>query len=152
MDTEKQLKIDIPESIDRYKVTLFWGLTVTQVILVFIGTLFTGFAIFSVVSGHTLAMLGLLIVAALAFIGLVEIRGRNFYHHGLFILTYYKSKPRVLIYNHYASSGIATIQKKQLVYQKENNTKIFIMIAVALVIGLTLLLFIALYLYHVTHT
>lgn len=151
MSEDKQTKIDIPESIDTYKVTLFWGLTITQIVLVFIATLFTGFGIFSLVSRNYLGVLPMFLVTSLALLGIVEIRGRNVYRHVLFILSYYKTKPRVLIYNHYATSGVATLQAKQLVYQKESNTKIFVMIFASLLIGLLLLLLISIHLYHVIH-
>lgn len=152
MSEDKQTKIDIPESIESYKVTLFWGLTITQIILVFIATLFTGFAIFSLASRHFIAAPGLLLVTGFSLLGIVEIRGRNFYRHILFIVSYYQRKPRVLIYNHYATSGTATAQAKQLVYQKESNTKTFIIIFIAIAFGLILLILIGLYLYHVLHT
>jgi hypothetical protein len=152
MSDDKLTKIDIPESIESYKVTLFWGLTITQIILVFIATLFTGFGILGLVSKHFLTMTTMLLITALALLGIVEIRGRNFYRHILFILSYYKSKPKVLIYNHYATSGTAALQAKQLVYQKDDNTKTFILILAGLAVGLLLLAFIALYLYHVIHS
>ncbi len=151
MAADKQSKIDIPESIEGYTVTLFWGLTVKQIILVFIATLFLGFGIFNLVSRRYVAMLGMFVMTSLSLLGIVELRGRNFYKHLLFIFSYYKNKPRVLIYNHYSTSGTATVQAKQLVYQKENNTKIFIIIFVALALGFLLLILIGEYLYHVIH-
>lgn len=152
MSEEKHLTLDIPESIDRYKVTLFWGLTVTQIILVFLAILFTGFAIFSVVLKHYLTAFLMVVMVGLSLLGIVEIRGRNFYRYILFILSYYENKPRVLIYHHYATSGAAAVQAKQLVYQKEKNTKIFVMIFVALFIGLVLLVGIGIYLFYVLHS
>lgn len=152
MVEEKQHQIDIPESIDSYKVTLFWGLTVTQIILLFVATLFIGFAIFNAFARHFMTALAMFLITGFPLLGIFEIRGRNFYRHGLFILSYYQKKPKVLIYNHYAGSGLATVQLKQLVYQKENNTKLLVAIAVAIVLGITLLILTAYYLYHVTHT
>lgn len=151
MAGDKQSKIDIPESIEGYTVTLFWGLTVKQIILVFIATLFLGFGIFNLVSRRYVAMLGMFVMTSLSLLGIVELRGRNFYRHLMFIFSYYKNKPRVLIYNHYSASGTATVQAKQLVYQKENNTKIFIIIFVAIALGFLLLILIGEYLYHVIH-
>ncbi|MFA5991651.1 MAG: PrgI family protein [Candidatus Doudnabacteria bacterium] len=151
MAADKQSKIDIPESIEGYTVTLFWGLTVKQIILVFIATLFLGFGIFNLVSRRYVAMLGMFVMTSLSLLGIVELRGRNFYRHLMFIFSYYKNKPRVLIYNHYSASGTAAVQAKQLVYQKENNTKIFIIIFVALALGFLLLILIGEYLYHVIH-
>ncbi len=139
MNEDKKMKVNIPESIDTYKVTLFWGLTIAQVILVFIATLFTGFGIVSASSRNILTSFGMFLFAGGALLGIVEIRGRNFYRHVLFIVSYYKNKPRVLIYHHYAASGIARIQARQLVGQKEDNTRIFIGIFIALAVGVALL-------------
>jgi len=152
MSEDKQTKIDIPDSIEGYKLTLFWGLTATQIVLVFIATLFTGFGIFALVSKHFATTAFMLIVTGLALLGIVEIRGRNFYHHLLFIFSYFKSKPRVLIYNHYSVSGDVHEQNKQLVYEQTSNTKTFITIFVALAIGLILLILIGVYIYHVIHS
>ncbi len=151
MNEEKQMKINIPESIDTYKVTLFWGLTITQVIRVFIATLFTGFGLVSGSARNYITMLGMFLISVGALLGIVEIRGRNFYRYILFIVSYYKSKPRVLIYHHYAASGIASIQARQLVGQKEDNARIFIGIFIALAIGLILLGLIAWYLFFRLH-
>jgi PrgI family protein len=151
MAEDKQSKIDIPESIEGYTVTLFWGLTIKQIILVFVATLFLGFGIFSLISRHYSAMLGMLAMVALSLLGIVEIRGRNFYEHLLFIFSYYKNKPRVLVYSHYSASGTAAVHTKQLVYQKDNDTKIFILIFAALALGLLILIFTGEYLYHVIH-
>lgn len=152
MTEEKQYQIDIPESIDGYRLTLFWGLTVTQIILLFISMLFIGFGIFSAFSRHFATMTAMMLMTIFPLFGIFEIRGRNFYRHLLFILSYYRTKPRVLIYNHYAGSGLTTVQMKQLIYQKEKNTKLLIFLALALIIGLALLTLTAIYLYHVTHT
>lgn len=149
MSTEKQITLDIPESIDRYKVTLFWGLTTMQIILVFLAVLFTGFAIFSVVLKHFLTMSFMILMTGLALLGIVEIRGRNFYRYILFIVSYYQHKPRVLIYHHYAASGVAAVQAKQLIYEREKDTKIFIMIIAAVSIGLALLVALGFYLHYV---
>ena len=143
--------MDIPESIDSYKLTLFWGLTVKQIVLVFIATLFVGFGIFAIVDGGYLPALGMFTMAALCLLGIADIKGRNFYRYVYFIFSYYKNKPRVLIYNHYSASGTATVQAKQLIYQQENNTKLFIIIFSLLALGLVLLILISIYLYHVTH-
>ncbi|HEX9503347.1 MAG TPA: PrgI family protein [Patescibacteria group bacterium] len=151
MSEEKPSKIDIPESIESYRVTLFWGLTIKQIVLIFAATLFVGFGVFSLFSGDYFTMLGMLVMTSLILLGIVEIKGRNFYRYLLFIFSYYKTKPRVLIYNHYSTSGIATIQAKQLVYQKENNNKIFIIIFVFLIFSLLLLTLIGVNLYHVIH-
>ncbi len=151
MTEDKQSKIDIPESIEGYTVTLFWGLTIKQIVLVFIATLFVGFAIFSLVSGKILTTLLMLLMTGLSLLAMVEIKGRNFYRYLLFIFSYYKSKPRVLIYNHYSSSGMATIKATQLVYQKEDNNRIFIIIFAGMILGLALLSLIGIYLYHVIH-
>ncbi len=132
-----------------YTVTLFWGLTVKQIILVFIATLFIGFGIFSIVGKNYLTALAMCVMAGLSLLGIAEIRGRNFYRYAFFIFSYYKNKPRVLIYNHYSTRGTATVQAKQLVYQKENNTKVFIVIFATLALSLVLLALIIFYLYHV---
>jgi hypothetical protein len=152
MSEEKYLTLDIPESIDRYKVTLFWGLTVTQVILVFLSVLFTGFTIFSVVLKRYFTAILMFVMVGLSLLGIVEIRGRNFYRYILFILSYYENKPRVLIYHHYATSGAAAIQAKQLVYEQEKNTKTFVFIFIALFVGIALLIGIGIYLFYVLHS
>jgi hypothetical protein len=152
MSDEKHFTLDIPESIDRYKVTLFWGLTVTQIVLVFLAILFTGFTIFSVVLKHYLTAILMLVMVGLSLLGIVEVRGRNFYRYILFILSYYQHKPRVLIYCHYATSGVAAVQAKQLVYQKEKNTKIFVLIFLSVFVGIGLLIGVGLYLSYVLHS
>jgi hypothetical protein len=152
MSEEKRTTVDIPESIEGYTVTLFWGLTITQIVLVFFATLFVGFGIFSLVLKHFLTMTLMLVMTGLMLLGIVQIRGRNFYRHILFILSYYQNKPRVLIYNHYATSGVAALQAKQLVYQRESQTKTLIMIVGALIFGVVLLILVAIYLYHVLHS
>ncbi len=148
---DKQLKIDIPESVEGYTVTLFWGLTIRQIILVFIASLFVGFSIFQLAGSHYVSMLFMLLMAGLALLGMTSVRGRNFYRYILFIIHYYKRKPRVLIYNHYSASGAEYMQAKQLVYQQENNNKLFIIILLALSIGIALLVFIGIHIYHVIH-
>lgn len=152
MSEEKRTTVDIPESIEGYTVTLFWGLTITQIVLVFFATLFVGFGIFSLVLKHFLTMALMLVMTGLMLLGIVQIRGRNFYRHILFILSYYQNKPRVLIYNHYATSGVAALQAKQLVYQRESQTKTLIMIVGALIFGVVLLILVAIYLYYVLHS
>lgn len=152
MSEEKRTTVDIPESIEGHTVTLFWGLTITQIVLVFFATLFVGFGIFSLVLKHFLTMTLMLVMTGLMLLGIVQIRGRNFYRHILFILSYYQNKPRVLIYNHYATSGVAALQAKQLVYQRESQTKTLIMIVGALIFGVVLLILVAIYLYHVLHS
>src|SRR5665213_3242530 len=102
MALDNQSKIDIPESIEGYKVTLFWGLTIKQVILVFIATLFVGFGVFCLVSHRLIAALCMGTMAALSLLAMAEVRGRNFYRHIWFIISYYKTKPQVLIYHHYS--------------------------------------------------
>jgi hypothetical protein len=82
---------------------------------------------------------------------MAEVRGRNFYRHLFFIFSYYKTKPQVLIYHHLAASGSAAVWGKQLIYQKESNRKVFIIIFAALALGLILLGLIGIYFYHVTH-
>lgn len=151
MASDKQSKIDIPDSIESYSVTLFWGLTMKQVVLVFIATLFTGLAVFSLVSKNYLPTLGMLSMAALTLLAMVEVKGRNFYRYIAFIIAYYRSKPKVLIYNHYSTSGMATIKAKQLVYQQESNYKLFIILATSILLGIAILLLISIYLYHVVH-
>jgi len=152
MSEDKKTNIDIPESIEGYKLTLFWGLTIKQIILVFIATLFVGFGIFTLVSKQVITSIVMFFVTALALLGIVELRGRNFYRHLLFILSYYQTKPRVLIYNHFSTSGDAREQNKHLIYEQTSNTKTFVSILIALGIGLILLILIALYIYHVVHT
>ncbi len=151
MAEDKQFKIDIPESIEGYKVTLFWGLGLKQVILVFVATLCLGLAVFNLASGHFFITVATFIMTVLTLLAIVEIRGRNFYRHILFIFSYYKNKPKVLIYNHYSSSGSAEAQIKQLVFQKDNHTKTFIIIFISLALGLLLLILVGVYIYHVTH-
>lgn len=148
-EQDKQLKIDIPESVEGYTVTLFWGLTIKQIILVFIACLFVGFAIFSLASGNYMAVLGMLIMAGLSLLGMTSIRGRNFYRYILFIISYYKRKPRVLIYNHYSASGATEARTKQLVYHQENNNKLFIIISIAVCFGVVALVFIGIHISHV---
>ncbi len=152
MTDDKKTKIDIPESIEGYRLTLFWGLTTKQIILVFIATLFTGFGIFSLVSKQVITSVFMFLVTGFALLGIVELRGRNFYRHILFILSYYKTQPRVLIYNHYSASGDAREQNRQLIYNQGSNTKTFAGILIALSVGLILLILIAIYIYHVIHT
>lgn len=151
MSDEKQIKIDIPESIEGYKLTLFWGLTVTQIILVFVATLFTGFGVFAMVSKRFASMVAMFGVAGLILLGIVEIRGRKFYNHLLFMLSYYRSKPRVFIYNHYSASGAAKEQGKQLIYTQDDNRKTFITIFVAMGAGLILLILTGIYVYYAIH-
>jgi hypothetical protein len=151
MPLDIQSKIDIPESIEGYKVTLFWNLTIKQVVLVFIATLFVGFGVFSLVSHKPLVAMGMTIMAVLSLLAMAEVRGRNFYRHIWFIISYYKNKPQVLIYHHYSLSGTAATQAKQLVYQKQDNSKIFIIIFIALALGLALLGLAGVYIYHVIH-
>ncbi len=151
MSEDKQFKIDIPESVEGYKVTLFWGLGLKQIILVFGATLFLGFGIFNLVLSNFVVMSWMFIMVVLLLLGVTEIRGRNFYRHILFIFSYYKTKPRVLVYNHYSASGTATENAKQLVFQKDNHTKTFILIFIFLFIGLLLLTLVGVYLYHVIH-
>ncbi len=91
MNEDRKTKIDIPESIDGYKVTLFWGLNILQLVLVFIATLFVGFGIVGAASRSILATLSMFFFAGLSLLGIVEIRGRNFYRHLSFIFSYYKS-------------------------------------------------------------
>lgn len=144
-------KIDIPESIESYKVTLFWGLTIKQVILVFIAILCVGMAIFCLVSHRPITSLSMFVLAAFTLLAMAEVRGRNFYRHLFFIFSYYQAKPQVLIYYHLAASGSVALQGKQLVYQKEADRKIFIIIFVALSLGLMLLGLVGAYIYHVIH-
>ncbi len=151
MSEDKQFKIDIPDSIEAYKVTLFWGLGLKQIILVFGATLFLGFGIFNLTTRHFVTMVIMFIMTVLMLLGITEIRGRNFYRHCSFIFSYYKNKPRVLVYNHYSSSGSAATHEKQLVFQKDNNTKIFILIFIGLVLGLLLLILVGVHIYHVIH-
>jgi hypothetical protein len=149
MATGTESKIDIPESIEGYKVTLFWGLGIKEVILVFIAILLVGFGVFCFVSHSPMIALGLTVLAGLTLLAMAEVRGRNFYKHLWFIISYYKTKPQVLIYHHLATSGSITISDKQLVYQKENNRKIFIIIFTALALGLLLLGLALEYIHHV---
>lgn len=152
MSDEKQTKIDIPESVEGYKLTLFWGLTVTQIILVFVATLFTGFGVFALAAKRFTSMVAMFGVTGLILLGIVEIRGRWFYGHLLFMLSYYQSKPRVFIYNHYSASGAAKEQGKQLIYTQDNNRKTFITIYVAVGVGLILLILTGFYLYHIVQS
>ncbi len=152
MSDDKQTKIDIPESVESYKLTLFWGLTVIQIILVFVATLFTGFGVFALVSKRFVSMTLMFSVTGLILLGIIEIRGRTFYKHLLFIYSYYHSMPRVFIYNHYSASGAAKEQGKQLIFTQDNNQKTFVTIFVALGIGLILLILIGFYLYHIVHS
>ena len=152
MTTEdKQSKIDIPDSIEGYRVTLFWGLTIKQIVLVFIAVLFVGFGVFSIVNNKQITAVAMFAMAALSLLAMAEIRGRNFYRHLYFIFSYYKTKPQVLIYHHYSTSGNSNAQAKQLVYQKQNNNKIFIIILLGLGFGLLLLVLVGEYIYHVVH-
>ena len=91
-------------------------------------------------------------LTGLILLGIVEIRGRGFYNHILFIASYYRSKPRVFIYNHYSASGAVKEQGKQLIYQQGNNQKTFVTIFIALGVGLILLILIGIYLYKVVHS
>ncbi len=152
MSDDKQTKIDIPESIDTYKITLFWGLTITQIVLLFVATLFIGFGISLAVSRNIIGAVPLFVLAILVLLGILEIRGRNFYTHVSFIISYFKDKPRVLIYHHYAPSGNAGKQSKQLVYQQEDNSKTVLMIFAGLAAGIILLILTIMYLYHVTYS
>lgn len=151
MTEDKQSKIDIPDSIEGYRVTLFWGLGIQQIVLVFIAILFVGFGVFSFVDHRTLVGLEMLTMAALSLLAMAEIRGRNFYRHLFFIYSYYRTKPQVLIYHHYSESGSSSNQAKQLVYQKQNNNNIFIIIFFALGLGLIMLVLVGEYIYHVIH-
>lgn len=148
---DKQTKIDIPDSIESYSVTLFWGLTIKQIVLMFVATLFVGFGVFAVVAKNYTTLLLMLVMASLTMLGMVEVKGRNFFRYLLFIFSYYKTKPRVLIYHHYQISGRLPIQKKQLVYQKENNKKLLVIMFISLIVGIIVLILTGTYLYHVAH-
>lgn len=148
---DKQTKIDIPDSIESYSVTLFWGLTIKQIVLMFVATLFVGFGVFSIVARNYATLLLMLIMASLTMLGMVEVKGRNFFRYLLFIFTYYKAKPRVLIYHHYQISGQVQIQKRQLVYQKENNNKLLVIMFISLIVGIIVLVLTGIHLYHVAH-
>ncbi len=152
MTEDKQTKIDIPESIDAYQVTLFWGLTILQVVLVFVATLFIGFAIYSALAKNVFAAIGMFLLASISLLGMVEIRGRNLFRHAAFILAYYRREPRVRTYHHAVVSGLAAEHMKQLVFDKEDNSKTLIWIVLGVVLGLVLLLLTAYYLFHVTHS
>lgn len=151
MSEDKHTKIDIPESVESYKLTLFWGLTVTQIVLVFIATLFTGLGIFAIFAKQFVSTATMFSIAGLILLAIVEIRGRSFYSHILFIISYYRTKPRVFIYHHYSASGSAKEQGKQLIFQQDTNQKTYITIFVSLGIGLILLSLIGVYLYHILH-
>ena len=152
MKDDAHTKIDIPESVEGYKLTLFWGLTITQVIVVFAATLFTGLFVYSLVSQRFLTSGVTFIIVGLLLLGIIEIRGRNFYRHLFFISSYYQDKPRVLLYHHQSKSGTATCPGKQLLYEGNDNRKTFIFIFIALGIGLMLLILLSIYLYHVLHS
>ncbi len=151
MSNDKQTKIDIPESIDRYEVTLFWGLSIWHVVLVFAATLFVAFAIYSLIAKNVITSVGMVALSAACLLGIIEIRGRNFYRHLVFILAYYRRKPRVLIYHHASVSGLAREQAKQLVFEKEDNTRMFALIISGVVGGVLLLILITIYLFYVIH-
>lgn len=152
MSEDKQTKIDIPESIDRYQLTLFWGLSIGHVVLVFVVTLFIGFGIYSIAAKKIITSVSMFALAAACLLGIIEIRGRNFYRYLVFILIYYKQKPRVLIYHHAPVSGLAREQAKQLVFEKEDNTKMFTLIIAGVAGGVLLLLLTAFYLFYVIHS
>lgn len=152
MSDEQQIKVDIPESIEGYKLTLFWGLTAAQIILVFIATLFTGFGVFALAAHRLVSMIILWCIAGLALLGIVEFRGRGFYRHLLFIISYYKNNPRVFIYHHYSASGAHHEHTKHLIYEQDTNQKTFVTIFIALGAGFILLILIGVYLYYVLHT
>lgn len=148
---DKPNKIDIPDSIESYTLTLFWGLTMKQIVLMFIATLLIGFGIFNIVSGNYVMLLVLLTMTALTLLGMVEIKGRNFYRYLMFIFAYYTTKPKVLIYHHYSISGRSRNEQKQLVYEQESNYKLFIIILIAVCTGVILLIATGIHLYHVAH-
>jgi hypothetical protein len=152
MSDEKQTKIDIPESVEGYKLTLFWGLTVAQIVLVFIATLFTGFGVFAIAAKNFVGMATMFLIAGLVLLAVVEVRGRGFYRHLAFIASYYRSKPRVFIYNHYSVSGRAKEQGKQLIFRQDSNQKTFVIIFTALGVGVVLMILIGIYLFHVVGT
>jgi hypothetical protein len=152
MQNEKQNKIDIPESIDAYQITLFWGLTIFQIVLVFIATLFLGFGIYSLLAKKIISSAGMFLLALMALLGMVEIRGRNFFRHLAFISFYYRNKARVLIYHHAIVSGLACERRKQLVFDKEDNSKTYILKYVGVFVGVVMLLLTAYYLGHVLHS
>lgn len=148
---DKQTKIDIPDSIESYTVTLFWGLTMKQVVLMFIATLFIGFAIFNIVARNYFTALFMIIMSSLTLLDMVEIKGRTFYRYLLFIFIYYTTKPRVLIYHHFQISGKNRLSQKQLIYEQENNSKLFIIIFCAVIVGIIALILTGIHLYHVAH-
>lgn len=151
MSEEKEFKIDIPESIESYKVTLFWGLGLKQIVLVFAACLFMGLGVFNVFSGQFALTALMLLACAALLLGILEIRGRNFYRHLIFILTYYQTKPKVYIYDHISQSAKVAFQRQQLVYQKESNFKIYLAIAISIITGFVLLTLTGIYIYHVIH-
>ena len=148
---DKQTKIDIPDSIESYTVTLFWGLTMKQVVLMFIATLFIGFAIFNIVARNYFTVMLMLIMSSLTLLEMVEIKGRTFYRYLLFVFMYYATKPRVLIYHHFQISGKNRLSQKQLIYEQENNFKLFIIIFCAVIVGVIALILTVIHLYHVAH-
>lgn len=148
---DKQTKIDIPDSIESYTVTLFWGLTMKQVVLMFIATLFIGFAIFNIVARNYFTVMLMLIMSSLTLLEMVEIKGRTFYRYLLFVFMYYATKPRVLIYHHFQISGKNRLSQKQLIYEQENNFKLFIIIFCAVIVGVIALILTGIHLYHVAH-
>jgi hypothetical protein len=58
----------------------------------------------------------------------------------------------VLIYHHAPISGLAREQAKQLVFEKEDNTRMFALIIGGVVVGVLLLLLTAFYLLYVIHS
>ncbi len=151
MNEEKQFRIDIPESIEGYKVTLFWGLGLKQIVLLFISLLFIGFGVYSLAARHVMSALFMFFVGDLSLLGILEIQGRNFYYHLLFIFLYYQSKPQALIYSQQSFSAKSEQTPKQLVYEKSNNNKLFVLIILGLIFGLILFSLTIYYISHVIH-
>jgi hypothetical protein len=151
MSEDRKTKINIPESIEGYKVTLFWGLNIVELILIFAATLLFGFAIMGAVSRNIVTSIGLIFLSASSLLGIVKVRGRNFYLHLAFVFSYYKNKPRVLIYHHHAGSGRASVQARELLCFKEDDTKTYIFIIGGVAVGIILLILIIIYIYHVIH-
>ena len=149
MSAEKLSKIDIPESLDSYKVTLFWGLGLKQVIIVFLATLLAGLGIFDLASHNLLTSFGVFMLSTLTLLALIEIRGRNFYRFVFFVFRYFKSKPRTLIYQH--RNPTRDNFEEGLFEQKQKNKKTFMLIFLFLVLGFLALILIGTYIYYVVH-
>ena len=95
----KQVGVNIPESLADYEFKLFWGLTLKQ-IFIFVVVIFSVLAIlfFGSQQQYFTAFLFFPLIVFLSLF-LVERKGKTIFDHMVFLIKYYK-KPQILLYHH----------------------------------------------------